>query len=177
MPGPDNLLARIADDIEEFKLRNPLRPVVVDGLLDQRGNLLEIDRVLLHALGDGALGEARDHVGLGRRRGLLADGFVEGLLVEDIDRRRERDDLIGVNMLVEKLAHPLFVELEIDVFLIALADGGAQLLETTQIILVGRDGGLIARIVDPIGGRERNCKGARELRQALVEVFAALLVA
>lgn len=109
VPWTDNLLPRIPDDIQELQLRNPLRPVIVDGFLDQRGYLLKVNRVLLHALGDGALGEARDHIGLGSRRGLLPDRLLERFFVEDIDRCRERNDLVGVNMLVQQLADPFFV--------------------------------------------------------------------
>jgi hypothetical protein len=42
VPGSNDLLARLLHDVEKFKLRQPLRLVVGDGLLDQGGNLLEI---------------------------------------------------------------------------------------------------------------------------------------
>jgi hypothetical protein len=41
-----------------------------------------------------------------------------------------------VNVLVEELADPLFVELEIDVLLITLADRCPKLLKAPQIVLV-----------------------------------------
>jgi len=120
---PDNLLACLLYDIQEFERRQPLCPVVGDGLLDQCGNLLEIDRVLFHALRDRALGEACDHVRLGGRRRLLGDSLVECLFVENIDRGCEGDDFVGVDVLVQELANPLLVELEIDVLLVTLANG------------------------------------------------------
>lgn len=64
MARSDNLIARAPDDVEEVELRNPLRSVVVDRLLNQSGDTLKIDGVFLHPLGYRALSKACDHVRL-----------------------------------------------------------------------------------------------------------------
>jgi hypothetical protein len=38
-----------------------------------------------------------------------------------------------MNVLIQKFTHALFVELEVDILLIALSHGGAQLLKATQV--------------------------------------------
>src|SRR5713226_6630417 len=80
-------------------------------------------------------------------------------------------------MLIEELANPFLVDLEVDIFLIALPYRRTQLLEATEIVLIRVDRALIPRLVRPLSGREGNRQRSGKVSKTLIELLAAFLIA
>ncbi len=139
MPAITHLFHDVGDLGQKFGFADALRLIVVDGLLEQDGELPIEERIFIHLLGDRLLGSVCYHVGLGAWRSDFVDLSLESLALKDVYRRDDLDDLVSLYVGREHFLDLFLIIAVVDFFGVAYFYRGADFLKKHRIPLVAFD--------------------------------------